>query len=247
MSIWDSMKKFLPAALVAFPFLLSAQTIIINRVELTGNKVIVLYDLNSPNQNQEFLLNLYGSRDSFAAPLSRVTGDVGGEIKPGTNKKIEWNITEEYGSYKGKLALEVRGRVYTPFVRTESFQLENKYKRGKVYNISWVPGNTTPVHLELFKGEERMQGSMNHPNTGGFTFSIPQNAKTGSDYHLKVSSSQNAEESFFTPYFKITPKVSPIVKFGLPLLVVGGVAAILSSGEGGGEPDPGEIQEPAVP
>src|SRR5687767_12628045 len=89
----------------------SAQSVLIKRVELAKEKIIVHYDLDDSNPNNEYQLNLYASKDNYTVPMTKVRGDVGNEIKPGNGKKIEWNINDEFGDYEGELALEVRGKV----------------------------------------------------------------------------------------------------------------------------------------
>src|SRR6185436_17258090 len=87
------------------PAIAYGQTASINKVEMAGDKIVVHYKLESPNQTNTFLLQLYSSKDNFAIPLAKVTGDVGMEVRPGPNNRIEWAIREELGNYKGRIAL----------------------------------------------------------------------------------------------------------------------------------------------
>jgi hypothetical protein len=210
----------------------SAQTISIKKIELAGEKVIVHYDLDDGNPNNEYKLDLYGSRDNFTAPLTKVKGDVGPEIKPGTNRKIEWSIREEYGAYKGKVALEIKGKVYVPFVKLQNFNTSKAYKRGTSHNLGWKPGNNNPINIELFKGGQRISGEMNQPNNGSHTLYIPSKAKPGKDYRLKISDVRNPEDVLYSDNFTVKPKLPVIVKV-LPVLVVAGIAAAIGSGGGG--------------
>jgi hypothetical protein len=218
--------------LILFGFLsigVSAQSVTINKVELAGDKVIVHYNLENSNPSSNFLLNLYESKDNFSTPLARVTGDVGSEVKPGINKKIEWNIRQEYGNYKGKLALELRGKVYVPFVKLQNYAVASSYKRGKAHEIVWQPGNTDPINIELYKGKERVQGSMSQANNGAFVLNISSSVKTGSDYHLKFTNIRSNEEVVITHDFKVTPKVPLLLKV-LPVVLVGGAVVALGGG-----------------
>src|SRR5262245_5921599 len=86
---------------ITFSTQVQAKKINIQWVEIAGDKIIVHYDLEDTNPNHEYAINLLSSKDNFVAPLTRVTGDVGNEIKPGVNKKITWDITKELGNYKG--------------------------------------------------------------------------------------------------------------------------------------------------
>jgi len=46
-----------------------AQTAIIRKIELAGEKIIVHYDLDDNNPNNEYQINLFASKDKFSAPL----------------------------------------------------------------------------------------------------------------------------------------------------------------------------------
>jgi hypothetical protein len=226
-----------------------AQKVAVKKVELTGQKVIVHYDLEDSNPNNEYQIFLYSSQNNFSTALTRVKGDVGSEVKAGINRKIEWSITEELGPYKGKLSLEVRGKVYAPFVKFQNFNLDKKYKRGKTYPVSWKAGSSNPIHIELYKGSQRVIGELNHPNNGSFSLSVPSSAKSGKDYRLKVTDSRNSDEVIYSGYFRVAPKIPLLLKV-VPLLAAGGVVAALASGSGGGEDggsSAGEIQIPNFP
>ena len=224
------MKKLLHLALCIFVSSAFAQNVIIKKVELQGDKVIVHYELDDSNPNHEYQLQLYASKDNFAAPLTKVKGDVGDEIKPGSDKKIEWNIREELGGYKGRISLEVRGKVFAAFVRLQNFDVDKKYKRGKSFNLNWKSGNTNPINIELYKGSERVGGEVNHPNNGSFTMFVPSQAKPGKDYRLKISDTKNGSDVIYTGYFKVTPKIPLLVK-ALPVLIIGGAIAVLAGGK----------------
>lgn len=249
----NRLKKIMKNYLVAFTFIVSlsasAQTVVIKKVELAGEKVNVFFDLEGSNSNQEFLINLYASRDNFTIPLAKVKGDVGQEVKGGTNKKIEWSLLEEYGPYKGTLALEIRGKVYTPFVKIQNFDTEQSYKRGKSYDLSLKAGSTNPINVELYKGSQRVSGEINHPNNGAYTLTIPSNAKPGSDYRLKITDSKSSSDIVYSPLFKVKPKVPTVVKLLVPVAVIGGaVVALGGSGkkdkQNGTQTDPDIVLPP---
>ncbi len=248
------MKKLLPIVLFLLAGQAVAQNVVVNKVELLGDKIIVHYELDDSNPNHEYQIGLYASKDNFAAPLAKVKGDVGTEIKPGATKQIEWNMREEFGSYKGRLTLEVRGRVFVPVVKLQNFDLGKSYKRGKTYKINWKPGNSNSINIELYKGDERISGDVNQANNGGYTLVVPSHARTGKDYRIKISDSKNSDDVVYSGLFKVTPKIPLLVKL-LPIAVVGGVVAALSGGGGkgdgggGGTPntDTSKIELPGLP
>ena len=52
--------------LFVFSFMMSqAQTVTIKKVELAGDKIIVYYDLEDSNPNNEYKLDLYTSKRQF--------------------------------------------------------------------------------------------------------------------------------------------------------------------------------------
>lgn len=221
-----------------------AQTVTIKKIELAGEKIIVHYDLDDSNPNNEYKLDLYASKDNFITALTKVKGNIGSEVKPGTDRKIEWSIIEEYGPYKGKVTLEIKGKVYIPFVKLQNFNTDKSYKRGSSHNLGWKPGNNNPINIELFKGGQRITGEMNQPNNGSHTLFIPSSAKPGKDYRLKISDSRNVEDVLYTGNFTVKPKVPMLLK-ALPILAAGGALAFLS---GGGEKGPtGDQEIPAPP
>jgi hypothetical protein len=229
-----------------------SQSVLIKKIELAGENIIVHYDLDDSNPNNEFQINLYASKDKFSAPLVKVKGDVGPDVKPGTNRKIEWNINDEYKGYKGKISLEIRGKVFVPFVKLRDFDTSKKYKRGKSYDVAWRPGNTNPIHIELYKGSQRVGGELNHPNNGKYTLSIGSKVSKGKDYRLKITDSKYPDNIIYSDYFSVSPKIPLLLKVIPAVAVAGGLGVVLSGlgGEEGGPTPPSgdeDIDAPPFP
>lgn len=222
-------------ALLILSFKASAQTVAISWVEIAGTKIIVHYDLETSNPNHEFSISLFSSKDNFSAPLTKVTGDVGNEIKPGKDKKIIWDVVAELGSFKGDLELEVRGKIFVPFMKLTNFDTAKKYKRGKSYPLTWTSGNMGgQIDIELYDGQTRVNSDRNVANSGKFEWVIPGSVKPGSNYRLKFTDTKNREDVIYTKEFRIVPKTPTAVKALIGLAVVGGGAAALAGGGGGG-------------
>jgi hypothetical protein len=226
------------------------QKIAVKKIEMAGDKIIVHYDLDDGNPNNEYQISLYSSRNSFNAPLAKVSGDVGADVKIGLDKKITWSIREEIGAYKGKLSLEVRGKVYVPIARLNNISTKSKFKRGKSHTITWKAGNSNAIHIELLKGGQRVAGELNQPNSGTFSLFVPQHAAVGKDYTLRITDSRNAENVVTSQPFLVTRKVPMLLKV-VPVLALGAAVAVLGSGGGGGDDDgggsPDEIELPGFP
>jgi hypothetical protein len=248
------MRVFLLVAAVFFGTTVIAQTVVIKKIELAGENVIVHYELEDSNPNNEYLINLYSSKDNFSTVLTKVSGDVGMEVKPGLNKKITWKIREEYGGYKGKIALEIRGKVYIPFAKLQGFDTKKAYKKGTTVNLKWKAAGSTPINIELYKGGQRIGGDMNIPNNGSHALFIPKHAANGKDYRLKLSDTRNADEVIYSDYFKVTPKIPMIAKIGAGVAVAAVIVVLVTKSGGGSKDnagddgeDPGEIELPGLP
>lgn len=218
----------------------SAQKLSMHRIELVRDKLVVYYSLEDDNPNHQYQVDLYSSKDNFATPLTKVKGDVGPEVKPGKDRSIEWNILQEIGNYAGDLAVEVRARVYVPFVKITGFQEGKVFKRGRTYPLLWTSGNMGgQVDIELYNGQSRVGGDRNVPNTGKYEYAIPGSVKPGKDYKLKFTNTRNRDEFVYSSVFRIAPKIPFVVKIGAAAVVIGGIAFLAGSGgeSGGGGTD----------
>ena len=234
----EALSTFILLLLFAVPAY--PQKLDIDWIELTGDKVIVHYNLEDANPNHQYLISLLCSKDNYAVPLARVTGDVGQEVKSGIDKKVIWDITKELGAFKGNISFELRGRVFVPFVKLSHFDAAKVYKRGKNYPIIWTSGNLSgQVMIELFRGQERVWGESNVPNVGKYDWFIEGSAKKGNDYRLKFTNTKDRNEFVYSGLFTIKPKVPLLVKTA-GLLVIGGgiVLAVKFLGGGGDGPPP---------
>jgi hypothetical protein len=233
------MKSILISTLILISANAISQKLNIESIELVKEKMVIYYKLEDANASQQYNVLVYSSKDNYATPLARITGDAGTEVKPGSNKKIEWNMVQELGNYRGEIAIEVRARVYAPFVKITSFDAGKVYKRGKGYPLLWTSGNMGgQLDLELFNGTERVYGERNVPNTGKYEWFIPGSVKPGKDYHLKFTNTRNRDEFVQSSPFRIVPRIPFMIKAGGALLLIGGGAAIIS-GLGGSDPGGG--------
>ncbi|HEY0652164.1 MAG TPA: Ser-Thr-rich GPI-anchored membrane family protein [Chryseosolibacter sp.] len=231
------------ALMVLMALQITAQTVVIKKIHLGGDKITVTYDLEDGDPNHFYRIQLFASKDNFAFPLNLVSGDVGLDIKPGVNKKIDWEIFKEYGQYTGKLALEVRGKVFVPVARLNNSSLKSSYKRGKILPLQWAPGSNTPVHLELFNGTEKVASELNVPNNGHFSLMVPANARPGKNYRIKITSSRSADEFVYTRFFAVKRKV-PLVLKAIPVLAVGGVLMLLIPDNDTDPPPSNTVKDP---
>ncbi|HMR56771.1 MAG TPA: hypothetical protein PLM56_11065 [Cyclobacteriaceae bacterium] len=214
----------------------NAQQLNVKRVELSGDDIIVHFALLDSLAGRTYSVNLYSSRDNFVNPLTHVTGDMGMDIKPGVELKVVWNAKQELGAaFDDKIAIELRARVYIPFLRFDSF---SKIKRGKPTQVTWRGG--TPQHIlnfELWRKGGRVLTIPNVPNAGHTKLEIPASVKRGKGYTFKIVESRNKDLAIQTQPFAVKPKVPFLIKV-LPVLAGGTAIYFLSGGKDKEIPDP---------
>ncbi len=231
------MRKKLTVVLLLAVTAAYGQKASIKRVELAGEKIVVHYDLEDSNPANEYQISLYSSQSNFATALTKVGGDVGMEVKPGANKKIEWSIREELGPYKGKLSLEIRGKMFVPIAKINNVSEGDKFKRGKTHTLTWKPGNSNQITIELMKGDQPIQTQNNQSNSGTYSFLIAPHTPVGKDYSIRITDTKDNENVVRSQHFTVTRKVPLLLKV-LPILALGGAVSVLAGG-GGGTSDSG--------
>ncbi|HEV8512958.1 MAG TPA: hypothetical protein VGQ59_06760 [Cyclobacteriaceae bacterium] len=232
------MKSLLLIVFVVLVVAARAQEFAIKTIELTPDKVIIHYDLVDSTKKRTYTVHIYSSRDNFLAPLTKTSGDIGLEVKPGKNRKITWNSKEELGNYfEGDVELEVRGRVYIPFIRFDGFNEVKTRKRAVPFLVKWSGGTQQNIlNFQLFKNDKLVYTFPNVPNTHEYKLTIPSSVKPGDSYYLKVSDSKNKDQQMVSSRFNIKRKV-PLMLKALPVLALGGAAVALAGGSSSGSTD----------
>lgn len=226
-----------------------SQQVEITNIEYTDNKVEVTYNLLDSIVGRYYTIRLYSSKDNFLNPLEKVSGEVGMEIKPGSTKKITWDASHELGSsFKGKVALELRGRVFVPFINMEGFEDIQVMKRKRDYNIIWTGGRPQNIlNFNLYKGEQKVQTFANIANVGHYKLQLPAHTKPGKDYRFVIADTKNKDEVVRTGQFRIKRKVPLIIKI-VPAAIVAGAIVYFSgqSSASAGSPE-FTIPDPILP
>jgi len=239
-----NMIQWAVGVLVLISHTITAQFLEITEIELQGINLIIHYNLEDNRPDHEYSISLFSSKDNFTTPLARVTGDVGAEVKPGLNKKINWDITREFGNYKGNLTFEIHARIFMPFVKLTDNTKGKVYKRGTNYRIQWTSGNLAGhVNIELYNSkQERVWGENNLPNNGRYDFHIAGATKPGTDYKLKFTNTKDRNDFIHSETFSIKPKVPLLVKVGGLALLAGGGVVIATLGGSSNTP----AEEPLI-
>ena len=221
-----------------------SQEFTMKNLEMAGDNLIIHYDLLDSVKNRTYTISVFSSKDDFLSPLPQVKGDVGLEVRPGTNRKIIWPAKEALGAaFSGKVSFEIRGRVYVPFVRFTGFSDYKLIKRAKPYVVTWTGGTRQNIlNFDLYNGEDKVWTEAGVANTGNFELTIPSSVRPGKNYHFRISDSKNKDEVVNTGTFTIKRKI-PLAMKVIPLLAAGGIVYLLGGGTDGPEP----ISDPLKP
>lgn len=203
-----------------------SQEFSIQRVELDGENVNIYYDLLDSVSGRAYTVKLFSSRDNFVSPLVKVRGDEGLEVKPGGNRKITWNAKEELSpDFQGEVGIEVRGRVYIPFVRLS--EQYTSVKRLTPYDVTWSGGTAQNIlNFDLYRNGKKVATFPNIANVGHHKFTLPSNIKPGKGYSFKITDTKNQDQIVNTAPFKVKRKIPLLLKV-LPMVAVCTLAANL--------------------
>ena len=129
--------------------------------------------------------------------------------------------------FEGKVGLEVRGRIYIPFVRLEG--INKVYKRGKPFLLTWTGGTQQNIlNFDLYKGDEKISPFSNIANVGQTELSIPTSVKSGKDYYFRITDSKNKDQIVNTQTFGVKRKVPLLIK-AVPVALVGLTVYLLTN------------------
>jgi len=199
------------------------------------DKVVVTYDIVDAKPNQKFELYLFASHNNFSQPLTKVSGDIGKNIQPGVQKKIEWDVNEELRYYNADITFKVIGEAMPfPIVFTSPTD-DTSIRRGKNTTVTWSGGRPEHrVKLELIQEGTTVSNLGEVANSGDYSWAIPKTLDKGM-YLLRLTAGKEIVDS--AP-FKIKSKTSAALKIIPAVLVVLGAAYLLQSADSKSLPEP---------
>jgi hypothetical protein len=213
---------FCPVYIFFITLSVNAQNLELKYAEFKEDKLVVHYSLTDSVIGRFYTVRLYASKDNFLNPLEKISGDIGLEVKPGPDNQIIWDARTELGaSSDGKVSLEIRGRIFIPFINTGGIDQYKIFKRGRKYNITWSGGSPQNIlNFDLYHGEKKITSFPNLANVGHHSFEFPTHVRPGKGYRFKISDAKNKEEEVYTDKFSIKRKF-PLALKALPVLLVG--------------------------
>lgn len=223
-------------------FNLHSQTIEIKNIAIEDGNIFIRYDLMDSIHGRFYTVRLYSSRDDFLNPLNKLSGDAGMEISPGSGKLLVWDGKEELGEdFNGNVAIEIRARVYVPFINVDHFKDIKTLTRHRKHSITWTGGRQSNIlNFNLYRGENKITTFSNIANVGHHDLEIPAHIKPGKGYYFVISDIKNKDEVVRTSEFKVARKI-PLALKAIPGVLVASAAMMLSGSDAGGGnslPDP---------
>jgi hypothetical protein len=222
-----------------------SQDLVIKEIALIGEDVYISYDLLDNDVTHKYQLSLYSSNDNYILPLEMVEGDIGVDISVGGNKTAIWHARQELGAdFKGDVAVELKGKLYIPFVTLNDFESVGKMKRDRPYTLTWAAGRGSNVLTwDLFNSKkERVHTFTNIANVGEYEFVLPKDVKPGKGYTLKITDQNNKEDIVITPPFEVTRRVPLYIPSSLGGFAAGVLYLLIdrigSNAGGVNEPEP---------
>ncbi len=224
-------RQFYSFLLLFFLSLITAygQTLENVKASFDGEHMVISYDLNNPDANQKFKIALYSSHDNYTTPIANNTGDIGENVLPGKSKKVVWTVRNSLPSdfdkditmkVKASKVVVVSKLALTPLSKTA-------FKNGQSVDVQWQGGKPTDkINIALYKdGALQQKVAENVSNNKSYTWSVPKGVK-GKGYSLHIS---DATDQSTSQVFSIKPKL-PLLYIIVPVVLVGGLVAILAGG-----------------
>jgi hypothetical protein len=228
----------------------AAQQIENVRADFDGEKVIIVYDLITEQDDDRFSVLMFSSHDNFQNPLSLLVGDAGQVVQPGAARRITWDAKSSLPTdFDDDITFKIRASLTVTLHHPTRLEVKPldfaAYKRGGKLNMEWNGGKESePISIELLRGNSVIQQLAEVENKHMFSWSIPGKLKPGKEYTIRISKGVTSNIQSISQPFEIRPRVSLWVKL-IPVAIVGGVVAILS-GSGSKEEDP-DLPGPLTP
>jgi len=131
-------RKTILLTLLFLPAFLLSQKIENVRSQLSGNEVIITYDISGGRFFNYYTISLYVSRDdgtTYEGPLEEVSGDVGEKIRRGSHQ-ITWDAMKEIPFVDQNFVFDVKAEVFEDDLKPAIF-------------ISYVGNTSTPIGLRV--------------------------------------------------------------------------------------------------
>ena len=174
-----------------------------------GEKMVITYDLISPDVTQKFKVSLFSSHNNYTTPLTLLTGDFGDNVLPGRNHRVLWDVKNGVpADFDGKISIKVKAAPMVPVVEPAKVEalsklaikplVQSTYKKGSTIQISWSGGQTgDKIIIEVLKsGQVKQKLSEISNSTQSYSWLMSADMKQGKDYTLRLTNSSKTTRVF---------------------------------------------------
>ncbi|GAB4416357.1 MAG: hypothetical protein OHK0039_25690 [Bacteroidia bacterium] len=204
---------------------LGAQSLPEVQATALGDSVSIRYVLPSGSQSSHYQVSVHAILGRDTVKLTRLRGAVGDSISAGEHT-LYWQARAELGRYRGPVRFDVQAVPYFTFISPETNTL---LRRGKPYTFRWYGGNSAQdtLQLELYQFDRRIGPVAIVSRANTYTWKLPGDMELGEGYRLKLSSTDEAGLTAFSPTFDVQRKTPLWLLIAPPAAAAGGLAAIL--------------------
>ena len=210
-------------------FVANAQKV--SNVKATENsgKITINYDLQGLIEGEKYKVEIYSSADNYAEPLKYVSGDVGGNVVSGVNKKVLWDASIALQTFKGEIVFEIKAVQASPIEFTNRFSESYKVKKSINVKYTGFIANEQSYFL-LYNSKDSLKLSPAPSAKNESILVLPKTTKKGT-YQLKLVNPVDKQVAI-SPEIRIK-KGKLAVKIIVPLVILGGAGAyfLLNGGE----------------
>lgn len=213
-------------------------------VQIVNGNIVLAFDLLPVESvKEQYDIEITSSKDNYRTPVKVLNGSTK-NVEPKGKLKYTIDGFANFEGYSGPLDFQINANlVYSP-LRFLSPSTATSVKKGKSMNLVWRGGaKNARYNLGLYKSGVKISTIKSGFSNKTAIWQVPSDSKPGSDYTMKVEVENNMEQSAFTKEFKIKRKIPIVVKV-LPLVIAGGVFAVIS---GGGSSEPGTTTSDDLP
>jgi len=175
---------------------------------LTSPLLVSPIDGDEVGTRPTFVVSPQGTYTHITYSLPRSSGSVD---TTSTRDQHQFADTLAYGTYSwsarsllrdpnaNQLALSTRSQEQTfvvraPFIKIDSANVKQTWRRGRSYPISWRSNITGNIRIELVNNETILIAENIQASSRGFFWSVPQSVPVGSGYSVRIRQEGSAIE-----------------------------------------------------
>lgn len=196
-------------------------------IQQVGDDLIISFDLMPKESIKErYIITLLALHGTDSIALTVKEGSLT-DVRPGNGLQFIVSGKDNLKDIKGNFDFSVHAKMtYSP-IRIQAPKNGQNAKIGKKLNIAWKGGfEADDYSIDLYQSDSLISGLTTQTMDQSFTWNIPKETRKASNYQIRLTSNNHPSQSEISAEFSIKKKIPVVIKV-LPVVVLGGVAAIL--------------------